>query len=213
MSYIAFQPWIGRHYGRRSRWGISVLLLGYSHYHEFKEVEHAEYTRHVVGRHVSGINDRSRYWTKLARTFDCLDGRRPFWDSVAFYNYVQDFLTGPRENPTAHQVAAAWTPFNEVVRELNPDLTIATGKQLWTTLSTRLPRPERLTLADGAGVPYAVLPHGTGAGVVSYINHPSSGGYSYEQWCPVVAALLDLARYRATPTGVKPGTANGVEDT
>ncbi len=70
MSYVAFQPWVGRRSGRRSRWGVSVLLLGYSHYHEFKEVAHADYTRHVVGRHVRGINDRSRYWTKLARTFE-----------------------------------------------------------------------------------------------------------------------------------------------
>jgi hypothetical protein len=197
VSSVAFQPWVGRNYGRGSRWGVSVLLLGYSHYHEFQEVGHAEYTRHVVGRHVRGINDRSPYRTKLARAFECTDGRGAFWDSVAFYNYVQDFMTGPRENPDPQQIRAAWTPFNEVFRELNPDLTIATGKQLWTALSARLPRPEHLSLPDGGRVPYVVLSRGTGAGVVSHIKHPSTG-FSYDEWCPVVAALLDEARARVT---------------
>lgn len=197
MSSVKFEPWIGRNYGRRSRWRASVLLLGYSHYHEFMEVGHPEYTRYVVGRHVRGINDRSRYWTKLARTFECLDGREAFWDSVAFYNYIQDFMTGPREDPTPRQVVAAWVPFTQVINRLQPDLVLATGKQLWETISPRVRPPRAIKLEDGRLVPYRLV---NGTVVVGYINHPSSGGYAYSEWCPVVVALLAEARKRIPPS-------------
>lgn len=196
VTTVMFEPWVGPNYGHGSLWGVGVLILGYSHYHEFKEVQHAEYTRHVVGRHVRGINDKSRYWTKLARTFECADGRPAFWDSVAFYNYIQDFMSGPREDPTPRQVVAAWTPFNEVVARLAPDLILVTGKTLWSTIAARIRTPQTLKLSDSRNVPFRVMPNRGGAGVVGFINHPSSGGYSYDEWCPVVAALLAEAQQR-----------------
>lgn len=199
MNGVNFEPWVGRDYGRNSRWDVAVLLLGYSHYREFKDIEPIGYTQHVVGRHVRGINDRSRYWTKLARTFQCLDGRTSFWDSVAFYNYVQEFMSAPREDPTPRQVAAAWAPLTAVVERLRPDLIVATGKQLWMdTLALRLPRAQPIALLDGRRIPCALMNGGDRAAIVSYINHPSSGGYSYDAWCPVIAALLSAARERAS---------------
>lgn len=71
----------------------------------------------------------------------------------------------------------------------------------------RLGQTQTLQLPDGRAVPFAVMDEAApGAGVVGYVNHPSSGGYSYQTWCPVVAGLLELARSRCgqiSPQGLQ----------
>lgn len=196
---IRFQPWIGSNYGPRSRFGMSVMLLGLSHYREFEDVELQNYTQHVLRRHIEGSNDRSRYWTKCARTVSRKMERAEFWDSVIFYNYVQDFVgSGPRKDPTLDQLATSWGPFLRVVTQHQPDVIIATGKFLWEVLSEKLPHT-KTQRRNGRDLLYAkLLEAAPGAGILGYINHPSSGGYCYATWRPIVEALMEIAAEEAT---------------
>lgn len=201
MTELRFQPWVGRNYGRRSRWKQSVLILGESHYDE-SYAQGDRLTEFVVRGHVERRGKQYAFWTKIGRTFvgpsyGDPPSRRAFWDSVAFYNYVQGFVgTAARQRPTPQHFRSSWTPFQSVLAELQPDVVVALGFGLWAAMEPLLPprRPLGFALPGGRDGHYVVLPKAQpGAGVFGYLKHPSTG-YRPDEWRPVVAALLDRAR-------------------
>ena len=57
------------------------------------------------------------------------------WESVAFYNYVQELVgTESCVSPTKEILEKSINPFIEVVRYLKPGLIIVLGSQLWNEL-------------------------------------------------------------------------------
>jgi len=202
-----FKPWVGRNYGRHSRWKQSVLILGESHYDE-SYAQGDRLTEYVVRGHVERRGKQYGFWTKIGRTLvgpQYGDGpsRRALWDSIAFYNYVQDFVgEAARQRPTPEHFRSSWRPFESVLAELQPDLVVALGFGLWGALEPLLPRRSSLgiTLPGGRHGQYAVLRHAApGAGLMGYVKHPSTG-YRPADWQPVVSALMVQAnRSRVEP--------------
>lgn len=194
---IRFQPWVGEQYGRSSRWGLSLLVLGDSHYHEYKHLGQAEYTNYIVREYIDG---KTRpFFTNFAASLDpTLRGvstRNEIWQSLAFYNYVQDFMEGPDLKPSRAQFASSWQPFLAVVRDLRPDLIVVCGYRLWDAIAPRLPTttPLGFDLSEGRPGMQALLPQAApGAGVISYIKHPSRA-YSGTVWQPVLTAMMAAA--------------------
>jgi hypothetical protein len=50
---LSFEPWVGRDYGRRSKYGMGVLLLGESHYGD-GVAEAWSMTRDLTAKYVGG---------------------------------------------------------------------------------------------------------------------------------------------------------------
>lgn len=143
---VTFHPWIGAHYGRESRFGVRLLLLGESHYDDDPEFSDSDLTRDVVRDW--GQKQRARFFTVIAKVLrgsrDWIDddARSEIWEHTAFYNFVQSVVPAPRTPPTFRQWCDAQTPFETVLQSLNPDAVLMLG---WRLSEHVLHRPENVT--------------------------------------------------------------------
>lgn len=180
-SAVKFCAWIGPSYGTEI-WR-RLLVLGESHYDTNEPPE--RFTCDVVQRVVSGHDHgyRTRLFTKIARLFlrasERLDTSRQacrgFWESVAFYNYVQDYLPRVRSRPTPAQWSAASVPFEEVLGIHKPDAVVVLGAELGRHVSSHI-----------AGSRSQIR--------IGIINHPASVGWTYAKWMPQVRQLIAAAQ-------------------
>src|SRR5262245_42128530 len=107
---VIFRPWIGAEYRSTTHWGCRLLVLGDSHYREFPSFPQHLYTRYVIRAHLRGEASH-RFWTEVGRVVTgqsrfTPETRRAFWRSIAFYNYIQEFVgPGPSNRPSR----SAWS--------------------------------------------------------------------------------------------------------
>ena len=167
-----FHPWVGDHYRTEGYGGKRLLLLGESHYHRAGGTDHPEMTRHIVfGLAIKG--DNNGYSDRVLRLVTGASGplsatqRADFWHQVAFCNFIQTGLAGPRVRPTKAMWAAAREPFLQTVQELEP----------------------QAILVLGLGVAWNLPPVPSGISVC-HVKHPSSPGFSRKEWVPKVQAFL-----------------------
>ncbi|MFA0113957.1 hypothetical protein AB4407_09760 [Vibrio sp. 10N.261.46.E11] len=105
------------------------------------------------------------FFTKIAKTLlnynssDYLNEheRYALWENVSFYNYIQAIVgEGARIRPSGEMWKKSELAFQEVIQRLEPQVIIVLGKELADNLPA--------------------IPEGI---EVCFLNHPSSGGYSY----------------------------------
>jgi hypothetical protein len=160
MSKIHFKPWVGQDYFDAGLYGLRILVVGESHYGSGDQ--NPSFTRTVVKKW--GQDNRRSFFTVVAklllghgrgvkvRTVQ----RKQFWEKIAFYNYVQEFVgPRPRMRPTPAMWKRSEKAYHQVLCDLKPDLVVVLGKQL----AKYLPAPEA---------------HVT----VCKVRHPS-GGFKY----------------------------------
>ena len=130
---VRFPPWVGENYRRNSRFGLRLLVLGLSHYGD-PGFESSVLTSEAV--RFWGQKDPSSYFTKIAQVLlgekDRLsDGARTdVWEDIAFYNYIQTLVDGPRTLPSPAEWKAAEVPFMVVLGALQPNAVLVLGKGL-----------------------------------------------------------------------------------
>jgi len=188
---------------RGQHFGCRVLLLGESHYGEQLPEDESGFTRDIVVR-LALSRKPHPFFSKIGRLVGGVplkteEGRKTFWNSVAFYNYVQELAgTGPRQRPTDAMWEAGGVPFAEVLERLRPHCLLIFGKQL----AYRMTKPRALfTLGrlDGEEVKARAQLLQDGTEVVGLtVTHPSSGQFKYAHWNPRVKMLLEHARRSAT---------------
>jgi hypothetical protein len=112
--------------------------------------------------------------------------RHTFWHSVAFYNYIQEFVgSRARERPTEEMWNDAEKPFFMILTKLKPDFILVLGKSLWDGM------PNKNSSDDsGSSCKYIVNGH---PAIALRINHPSSFGFRYSKWKPRVSRGLRIA--------------------
>lgn len=177
MSGIVFEPWIGNKYCQDNYFGSRVLVLGESHYgHEYETGPTV--TTNVVRWLAQGDN-RHAFFTKVSKVLLGLDGntwldnksRGEIWEHIAFYNYIQGFVsTGSRVRPSPELWAAAQAPFTEMLNNLSPNIVLVLGKELAAH------RPQ--------------IPSGI---EVCCIQHPSTG-FVYNKWNPLFSQAVQHAK-------------------
>lgn len=203
--HVFFRPWVGREYGSKSKWGVAVMVLGESHHCGTSADEcNQNLTIELIKGVICG-RERHAFWAKTRRLFcgrdSAADQSAEFWNSVIFYNYVQESVgTGPRLRPSSQKWAGGGPAFLEVVERYRPGLVLALGRKLWD----ELPRNE-----DHAGPPIMLpdrgqretwlYPHRKGEALALGISHPTWPGWKYNDWVPCVSAALDEARRRQRP--------------
>lgn len=199
---VHFRPWIGANYAQDSLFDKKILLLGESHYStkfidEPKEITF-QYTRHIM--QVFAIDKTARFYTVVRKLL--LDAARQqcdnaklsrvekhsFWHSVAFYNYVQEFVgKKARIRPSDAQWLRNENAFFEVLEKLNPDVCVVLGKELWSNL----PKKYDTIIDSESGGKFRSYKIENKQILFAHTAHPSSL-ISYKKGIPRVARLLQL---------------------
>lgn len=161
---VKFLPWVGKYYERGIGYdndgnlcygGKKVLVLGESHYYAEAETEqdlidgakNPNWTKGAINtllHHPSGHT-----WPRTFHKFEHAivgkplneGARQEFWDHLAYYNYVQALVGGPRETPKAKDLEESTDPFFAVLEELRPDYIIAWGMRLYWNMPGKNGRP------------------------------------------------------------------------
>lgn len=174
---VTFQPWVGLHYGRNSRFGLGLLVLGESHYGS-KEEECSTYTSRIVRTWAQ--QERDRFFTVIANVLADNRGwisdaeRADAWEHIAFSNFVQSMMNGPREPPSFRQWVDAQQPFRSVLAALNPQAVLVLGQRLDEHL---LSKPDDIAFGG--------------------IAHPSSSRFAYDENMQRFKDLLEDATRRS----------------
>ena len=183
---VAFKPWIGSLYDAEGLGGVRLLLLGESQYpgpntrvspDGIPSLEDSSATRENVEE--LAITGRNSFFTKVTKLVLGLgagqwisdEGKADVWQRVAFYNFVQQWLSGSRCRPTEEMWVAARGPLLEVMDMCRPHLVVVLGLELANHLPDFPKGVARLA-----------------------IKHPSSRGFQYHPWSTQVAAAIDGAR-------------------
>lgn len=140
-SVVRFTPWIGTNYvdGFRS---LRVLLVCESHYggklHERPTVTPEIVKALALGeRHprATGKLRRHPHFAKImaaltnVRKGFSLAEKKEFWGSVAYYNFLQEFVSNARVTPSPHLWEQGASAFTEVVDVLAPELIVCFSKR------------------------------------------------------------------------------------
>lgn len=196
MKHIKLKPWVGKDYRQGFR-GKKILVLGESHYADHPCNEN--FTTEVIADYFLNPEAEREGWMNTYTKFErAMVGRElsqeervAFWESIMFYNYIQEPLGGPRLAPTQELYAAAKEAFTEVLEEYRPDGVIVWSNRLYNVLpplngrqgesvvvGTEEVETWEYFLSDGHKV--SVLP----------IQHPSSG-FSWEYWHPIISKFIN----------------------
>lgn len=195
MYPVNFLPYVGPKYGTNNIFGKKIAVLGESHYSQHTS---ADMTREVMKFYLNP-NTEFEGWmntfTKFGRSLVNKDVSRgesiEIWESLMFYNYVQEAMTDARVAPTRQQFADSENAFFEVMEEKEPDLLIVWGHRLFNNLpDTNWEDGEELKV-EGRIISngYYKLKTGHIVRVVS-VTHPSAA-YSPSYWYKVLSLFLN----------------------
>lgn len=139
---VHFRPWKGAEY-EKGIGGKRLLVLGESHYSDKDDPEQTQIVMKELFDYKLGTGE-CKSWMKTFTVFErSVAGRNlsgeesvAFWNSVLFYNFVQEIMPYNGCRPTRQQFADSAEAFEEVLNEYEPDLIIAWGKALFAHTPT-----------------------------------------------------------------------------
>ena len=207
---VHFKPWIGCDYKTGGIAGQKILILGESHYTKKFIAEPPEKTTHYT-RHImqwAAVKHNRSFYSKVrnlvlrganqpVRGYGREAKRQQFWDSLAFYNYVQEYVgMAPRDRPTNQMWTKAEGAFWEVINILKPDVCIVLGNTLWG----KLPQAGAMefsavsSFTDSAtGIQLKKYSIGTHETLMVHTPHPASFGlFKRKKVVPLAKRLFEL---------------------
>lgn len=198
MKNVRIKPWIGDMYDTGGIFKERILVVGESHYCEdcekLQDIDLANFTQNVVQKVVDG---KTASWTGTFRKFGkSLVGNdstsdAEIWQSVAFYNYLQTPVSGPRMSGTPEDYDKAEPAFFEVIEALRPRVIIVWGvTRMWDNMPSKGWEMGEEIKIDGYNVKNGSYTLADGHRVHTiWVYHPSSG-YSWEWWNKVIKKAL-----------------------
>jgi hypothetical protein len=192
ISSRGYEPWIGPGYqGAAQR----VLLLGESHYLTDPVDDSVNLTRDII-RDVRSGTRHLPFYTKSAALLDgadAMDGDTgpALWDRLAFFNYIP-VVVGRESSaiPTPQMWAAGKDRFFTFLAELSPTHVLSLGQRQWDRISFP-PGWTSVAATDSADAQVRRWLSPKGASIAAtWVNHPSSRGFSPSKWRGRVRALL-----------------------
>lgn len=198
MKKVNFRPWVGVNYLADGFAGRRVLALGESHYCATETDAVQEITCEVI----LGLIDENAVfepymntYTKFAKAMLGVDAltfedKRRFWESIAFYNYVQSPMPAARIAPSKDDFSASAEAFFEVLEELKPEVVIVWGSRLYNNLPRGGMQGDDLRALDGRWIETwrYFLKDGSMVRMIP-IMHPSAA-FSPEYWHEVLSLVI-----------------------
>lgn len=182
---VKMHPWEGDNYDTNHP---KILILGESLYD--KKIE-----KNTIIKMIKNLIEHENYafFTKLEyiiskpEHWDSGDGvnykldREKFWNDISFYEYIQESLSGPKEKVPESYWINAKVPFEEVMNTLAPDIIVVLGYETYWNL------PEggkEGKVYDGKKnmITWKYTLKGGKKVFLCAFQHPSSFGFSSEQW-------------------------------
>lgn len=187
---ITHHAWVGPDWPSPSR---RLLLLGDSHYLTDPVDDSAELTRAII-RDVRDGRRRIPFYSKAealcrASLTMASSNTASFWNQVAFANYIP-VTVGTVSNavPTREMWQAGGPRFIHLLEELRPTHVLSLGQRQWDHI--QFPTDWRsVTTPDDDNIRIWETPAGDRIRA-TWVNHPSSRGFSITKWRPRVEALL-----------------------
>jgi hypothetical protein len=204
---VFFLPWIGDSYTKGFK-GRKLLILGESHYTKWKEGKVGQAATHVLDNEFTRdciketINrddhSNTRLWKNIEKSLLnqsgvpwkgseenwTMDGGRPFWERLAFYNFVQSPVeAGSRQAPIKEQFQKSFQPFRAVLDALAPERVWVCGKRLWNHMNPEDVRIHKFVYA-----------YRSADGNLSWClatDHPAAPTFSWRREHPRLMAFLE----------------------
>ena len=173
------------------------MALGESHYcanpAEFTE----DITRAIIrdlfdpeSEHEPYKNTYAKFMNALAGERLDVDGKKTWWNRVAFYNYVQTPMTGARISPTSEDFANSEKAFFEVLEQLRPTHVVVWGKRLYENMPNCGKELPAIRMKDGSDVRRWEYRLKDGSPVkLLEMQHPSTG-FSTDYWSETLKLFL-----------------------
>jgi len=213
MENLFFKPWIGENYLSTGISGKKILVLGESHICGEgcsdcgNSTEHPEcnvFTNNAVKyflNYKSGKGEFERWmntFTKFGNVFYnkslSSDETVSFWNSIAFYNYVQYSTDKSRVSPRNDEFAKSSTAFFEILQSYKPDIVFVWGERLWDQLPDGGEFGEEISVENvnsGRLYYYSIdknrIP-------IYMVNHPSSSAFNYS-WHTFMNKAVEFSNY------------------
>lgn len=158
---VKFLPWVGTNYeygikgfdengiivyGTKEDPGKKILVVGESHYCANladDKSKLSELTQIIIADLINPNSEWEPYKNTYTKFIKSLTGyldnlefndKKEAWEHLAFCNYVQEPMTGPRLSPTSEDFKNSEEAFWEILNELKPDLIIIWGARLYNNL-------------------------------------------------------------------------------
>lgn len=193
---IHFRPWKGTEY-EKGIGGKRLLVLGESHYSDKDNPEQTQVVMRELLDYKLGTG-KYKPWMKTFTVFErAVAGRElsgeesaAFWNSVLFYNFVQEMMPDRGFRPTRKQFADSAAAFEEVLNEYEPDLVIAWGTALYDSTPVLDGRDTPSIVYDDANIyTYEYTLRSGKACRMMRMSHPAYG-YSWEWWHEVIEKFM-----------------------
>ena len=197
MKNVKFYPWVGSDYKSGGLFEKKIMVLGASHYCEDKNDATPQLTENVVQRHLlrkefePWMNTYTNFERSLVNETTDANLRCKIWNSLVFYNYVQEPMDNRMAKPTRSQYKRSASAFYEVLNECHPDCCLVWGKTLWYNLPEENWEETCVIVVDGKDYfrgNYA-LNDGTKVPFLC-IKHPAQG-YAWEYMHRVIDEFLN----------------------
>lgn len=224
---VRFFPWVGEDYHKGLSFdedgiikfqnvtlspGIKILVLGESFYwgeepftpkNEEEALDAADFNNELISDYLKAESHKAYFntFTKFSRALygEKIEQKEiaNLWNHLAFYNYIQNPLFGPRLMPKDSDFSNAESPFFKVLEELRPDYIIVWGKRLYE----KLPPCDKYKKWEGSeGALFKmddddyeheswVYKHGDVTVKMLGIYHPSSG-FDWGYWHSVIIKFI-----------------------
>lgn len=198
MEHPFFKPWIGKDYykGYLKR---RILVLGESHYCALPNDAVPDLTINIIKDLLDPDSPSEPYKNTYRKFEHALAGHRlenaervQLWNKIAFYNYVQYPLLGPRKAPERTEFKDSVEPFFEVLGDLSPDVVIVWGQRLYNNLPQFGSQIPDLVLPDGSEI--ECWSYTSNYGIIAHllpIQHPSTG-FSPNYWHTAIAQMINM---------------------
>lgn len=182
MNNVYYDPWRGKYYPCGGIFEKRILVLGESHHGKDTG---KNMTKDIIYEQCYSCYTMPAY-TKFERalvgstTNNIL--REKIWNSVAFYNYVQECISKPRKSPTKKQFDDSEAAFFEVLETLKPDVVLVWGSRLYDAMPYSNSKTGPNYEYEGYSYRSCFYNLVSGLSIPCYeMQHPSSG-FSWKWW-------------------------------
>jgi hypothetical protein len=187
---VKMLPWVGKNYNETGYKGRRLLILGESEYEWNPEALQPEIATWLITANANG-GLKNPFYTKIYHSFSdepkwqSLEHFADFWNSVSFYNYIQEKVgTIPRQRPTLEMWPRWRSTFLLVLEKLSPDRVLVLGRDLWGNLNALG------LISSGVNNETSFSIGETTLIKAAHVPHPASFGFKPANWKNITSDLL-----------------------